>query len=407
MTRLKFLLLFLLYTTGYTQAQNQPEAWELLATGTTADLFSVHCINKDTVFACGTDGTIIKTTDGGENWTILNTGTNVLLKKIRFANDTLGYAVGETGTIIKTINAGETWVQLISGTTENLNSVFCIDKDTVYAVGNNGILLKTINGGGIWNSLTVGTSENLMDIAFPSTNRGFAVGNGICDTENFGESWNYGGPSYSDFRSIYFLDSMNGYIGSTFFTETTFDGGNNWSNCFALGENSEFWDIDVTNSGTIYFVGMVYTWQPYATIIMNFGDCNDYDTYWYHNEYEYQYNSVDFITDSIGYVAGYNGLIRKTDVAGYDTTTVSTDKLYKEEFEIYPNPTTGNFIIKSNLENTKITISIFDYTGVLISEKKYHETNSIPVNIENLSKGIYFITIKNKNHYETQKIIIQ
>lgn len=405
MTKLKLILIYLFFLCFNSQAQNQPEAWQLLSTGTNADLYSVHCINKDTVFACGSEGTVIKSLDGGENWTSQNTGTNVLLKKIRFANDTIGFAVGETGTIIKTTDAGETWTQLTSGTSENLNSVFCLDKDTVYAVGNNGTLLKTTDGGGIWNGLTVGTIENLMDVAFPVANKGYVVGHGVSVTENFGESWIYYENGYFDYRSIYFSDSFNGYLGSQYTVDATFDGGDNWDICLAWGENSEFRDVEATNSGTVYFVGMYYTYQPYAIILMNFGSCNENELYYYENENEYQYNSVDFITDSIGYVAGFNGIIRKTIVAGYDTTSTSTIKIPKDKIEIYPNPTSDNFVIKSNSIKGIITISIYSSSGILISEKQYSNTESIPVNLEAFPQGIYYVSLKTSEYITTKKII--
>ncbi len=56
--------------------------------------------------------------------------------------------MGSDGTIIKTVNAGNNWITQSSGTYFWLFSVFFTDTNTGYAVGEFGKILKTTNGGG-------------------------------------------------------------------------------------------------------------------------------------------------------------------------------------------------------------------------------------------------------------------
>ena len=57
------------------------------------------------------------------------------------------------GTILKTIDGGTTWTTLSSGTTNDLNSVYFTDANTGYAVGDTGTILKTIDGGTTWTAI--------------------------------------------------------------------------------------------------------------------------------------------------------------------------------------------------------------------------------------------------------------
>ena len=88
-------------------------------------------------------------------------------------------------------------------------------------------------------------------------------------------------------------------------------------------------------------------------------------------------------------------------------TTASTgiaDINFKNNFSIYPNPTTGILNIKSK-DNDKFSITIFNTLG-----KRIEETQSIQhlqLNINNYPAGIYFIQIQTGNNLITKKIIKQ
>ena len=57
--------------------------------------------------------------------------------------------MGDYGTILKTTNGGENWGAQISGCSNNLYSVYFTDNQTGWAVGGYGTILKTTNGGGV------------------------------------------------------------------------------------------------------------------------------------------------------------------------------------------------------------------------------------------------------------------
>ena len=91
-------------------------------------------------------GTIVKTTNGGNDWTL--SGYKELdsyLNSLFFINDSVGYVVGNK--VLKTEDAGESWIDLNYNENSELSSVYFTDLLTGYTVGSNGTILKTDNGG--------------------------------------------------------------------------------------------------------------------------------------------------------------------------------------------------------------------------------------------------------------------
>ncbi len=132
-------------------------------------LYGVSFVDASNGTAVGGYGTILRTTDGGQNWTIQSSGTTSTLYGVSFTDPSHGTAVGGDGTIIRTTDGGNNWVSQASGTTNALLAVSFIDANTGTAVGENGIILRTTNGGVSWESQTSGTTNNLNAVAFTDT----------------------------------------------------------------------------------------------------------------------------------------------------------------------------------------------------------------------------------------------
>jgi len=69
-------------------------------------LYDINYINQNTGWACGEDGTIIKTTDGGNNWNFQQFEDKKHLWSTYFLNEYTGFVAGEGGNILKTTNGG-------------------------------------------------------------------------------------------------------------------------------------------------------------------------------------------------------------------------------------------------------------------------------------------------------------
>jgi len=144
------------------------------------DYVGVDFINKDTGWACGDLGTIIKTTDGGESWRVIPTNTTKPILKVRSYNGKTVIASGYDGLILRSTDGGETFNQVESG----LGSVFDLwglelVNDTLGWACGATALLKTINGGENWQRInTPGYTGNLWRIDFKNERYGFIAADG-------------------------------------------------------------------------------------------------------------------------------------------------------------------------------------------------------------------------------------
>jgi gliding motility-associated-like protein len=139
-------------------------------------LLDMSFINDNNGLAVGTNGGIIKTTDGGRNWvgipykyvTPANVVTLGSFADVQFVTPSIAYAVGSGGLMVKSTDGGINWSPLITPLTalaKNINALHFINKDTGY-IGGAAInttnttsindapkVYFTKNGGATWDSL--------------------------------------------------------------------------------------------------------------------------------------------------------------------------------------------------------------------------------------------------------------
>src|SRR5262249_30545488 len=122
-------------------------------------LYEVQALNATTAIALGAAGTIIRTTDAGNNWTAIMSGTNNDLYGVAFEDTKAGFAVGMGGTILQTSDGGLNWTPQFSGATETLYGVASLGYGTAIVVGDRGTILRSADGGDTWTFQISGTSN--------------------------------------------------------------------------------------------------------------------------------------------------------------------------------------------------------------------------------------------------------
>jgi hypothetical protein len=81
-------------------------------------------------------------------------------------------------------------------------------------------------------------------------------------------------------------------------------------------------------------------------------------------------------------------------------------------FSVYPNPTSGEFTIKYDLlKRTDVKISIFDMSGSLVKpvvnvSSQYEGLYRVPVNLNDLSNGIYIVNMIHNGTQSTERLVI-
>jgi photosystem II stability/assembly factor-like uncharacterized protein len=164
--------------------------WQEPAPRTYADLTDIYFYDDQHGWSCSTEGTVLKTTNSGDDWNIIYVGENVKLNSVRFITTLSGIVVGDGGKIFRTNDGGVTWNSMTSNSVVNLNSVCFVNSAKVLIAGENGTLLKSYDNGATWSFVQVG-NDALNDISFYNENIGWIAGNGgaIYKTTDGGTSW--------------------------------------------------------------------------------------------------------------------------------------------------------------------------------------------------------------------------
>jgi hypothetical protein len=139
------------------------------------------------------------------------------------------------------IYAQQYWIEQPCPTTKALTELAFPDSLNGWACGDSGVIIHTSNAGLNWVVQSSGVTAAVDDIFFLTNSRGWALVNDsyftgtiILTTTNGGTNWNF--QRFPDttiiFKSIYFLDSLRGFLGGVTYSSTkikyTTNGGANW-----------------------------------------------------------------------------------------------------------------------------------------------------------------------------------
>jgi photosystem II stability/assembly factor-like uncharacterized protein len=236
------------------------------------DYLGIHFVNKDTGWACGANGALIKTTNGGNSWKTINSQTTSPILKVKSYNSQIVIASGYDGLILRSIDGGETFTQVASGVTGDLWGLQMLNDTLGWACGNRNSLIKTTDNGLTWQILLT--------------------------------------PGYtSDYWCIDFLNESYGFIAANGKVLKTTDGGNNWE-IIQAGDTRSLYTIDAIDSLHIVAAGGPFGKNVYSS---------DGGFTWIQNAnliYENGVNSISFINADTGYAVGENWAIRKTENRG-------------------------------------------------------------------------------------------
>ena len=169
---------------------------------TPADLLST-CSVQSSVWSCGIGGTIVYSSDGGQTWTRQASSVQTNLRQIQFIDANHGFCVGDNGSVLKTTNAGTTWQNISVLTFEDLLGLSFTSSSNGIVVGTNGLLIRTTNGGSTWTSIHAQVGATLRSVNFIDANHGLATGDSgvVINTVNGGVSWTR--------KNLGFIQSIN------------------------------------------------------------------------------------------------------------------------------------------------------------------------------------------------------
>jgi photosystem II stability/assembly factor-like uncharacterized protein len=128
--------------------------------------------------AVGSNGTILRTEDGGETWKRVDRNVKEWLYAVAFADTQRGYAVGARGIILRTDDGGATWKDLETGLTTNLFAIGLAGPDDVIVTGDQGRILNSKDAGQSWQIQPSITSSPLFAVAYRGGTNLWVAGRG-------------------------------------------------------------------------------------------------------------------------------------------------------------------------------------------------------------------------------------
>lgn len=367
---------------------DQGETWQNIENNIESDIWDFEIISLDTLIAITTfydevfKGTVLKSTDGGITWEEKHTGQG-FLRSVQFLNSSKGL-ICFSEELLMTNDSGESWEPVfnVAQGDYDIGNVIRFDmvNDSIgYAIGlgeeggaNSSVvsfLAKTIDGGKNWEMIS----------------------------------------EYDDwFQRIDFVDEKYGFITNDSLTYRTFDGGITWDTLNNLlgvvGISIPSMDKIVTVNHPFFYLDS--NPKKYAVNISeDSGDSWDGAL-----KVGPHLDAVFFLSDSVGFVAGEHSIILKTEHGGgefphnYPDGFLfnSTKDLIVESFEIYPNPVSDKLYFKDLDNLTSLSYKITSLNAQTLMEGKLVNAE---LDVSDLEKGIYFITIQSDGYLKTARIL--
>lgn len=241
-----------------TVSENNGQSWTYPLSpvpGQYGGINDIFFLDDNLGFYCGQDGTVGKTTDGGQTWALKQTSygfaSNKTYNFIFFKDALNGFTGGSSAIIQRTTDGGETWTE---GTLPNSAvgyDCYFIDANTGIISASSGKILRTVDGGSTWTEVIDFGSQTMRCIEFIDNTTGFICASSgyLFKTTDGGSSWvqaaklvNVNLPADEpDLYRIEFVNSTTGYIcgeDGTLFKTT--DGGNTWEQQVLPSEISEW-----------------------------------------------------------------------------------------------------------------------------------------------------------------------
>ncbi len=423
MYKLKQIILFIFLTIGINNSISAQ--WSTVYSDSTKTITDIFCLNKDTCWVSGTNGLLVKTTNGGSSWIPIPLDTIKDYGGIYFINSLIGFMAVSDGTGLKTVDGGNTWATIIHNTPPCSNffvtgDCHALNSDTIVNVA--GCYPTDL---GIYYSYDSGLNLSSFQIPFSC------------------------GLSGNQLVSFYFSNDSIGYaFGNNESIFKTFDRGLTWVQIHEACTGNG--DIDISgmscyNDTICWFGGYTphnpyalkyssdggYTWNPYLTTpyvalrdVAFFSDGSGFllanNQIYKSSDYgitfnlQYQlYNNPNqqsdfykfaFLNSQTGYAISTHSVIKTTNGGG----PVGINEHQSSALvSVFPNPSNGEFTIsKFQLLNGPWHVQIFDNLGKLIFQKQNIQDNELHVNLTDFSEGLYFVKAIVGNKSSAGKVLI-
>lgn len=433
MNLLKFFIIAILFSSSAIFSQ----IWDRTNLSDTSEsrYEDMYFLNATTGIIVNYDGTIMKTTNGGQSWTTLHNALNSGLRSVGMfdANISVIGTLDSSKILFRSTNGGANWTNIHNNVTgvkpKGICGISIVNSTTGYATGRYSCpanLIKTTDAGATWNSIPVDTSmaRSLIDVHFWSADSGFVVGGYAANnnfnigravilfTSNGGTSWVrvYASNRTSEWCwKIQWLNRQVGYTSIEKYTAPTFilkttNGGMNWTEIQLPNNITNLEGVGFLNeqTGWVGGWGQNYNMPCYRT---SNGGAN-----WHAAGWGLNVNRFKFINDTTAFAVGKTVYKLNSNTVGVQQVSSEIPQRFSLQ-QNYPNPFNPQTNIKFEIpKNSFTTIAIFDALGrqieTLSSKNLTAGVYAVSWDASSYPSGIYFYTIISGEFSDSKKMIL-
>jgi photosystem II stability/assembly factor-like uncharacterized protein len=398
--------------------------WQRQSIGTSASLDGLFALNDQTAWVSGENGTLLRTTNGGQTWNTFPTGVLAYLVQVFFVDSQTGWAGTRSSPaiILKTTNGGESWTQQASWSDLSfLHGMYFFDSNRGWVTASGGNFLRTTDGGSNWTKqASAVTSATLYQIMFANSNIGWAVGESgtILKTTNGGSSWflQTSGTANTLHGLYVYNDQIAWASGNNATLLRTTNGGTTWAQIIVPGfpSSSWIWDVHFANQSVGWIVGDS-GWIARTT---------DGGTTWDHQSVPDGITSALYrvrpTSTNVAWVVGDAGVVLRTSNSGVLVSAPFQNNSNFTGFALsqnYPNPFNPLTVIRYQLPvASRVRLRVFNILGEEVAELVNGEQQPGYYSAEwsaGVASGIYFYRIEalavgepGRRFVETKKMIL-
>lgn len=205
--------------------------WSVQTSGVLYNLLSIQMLDESNAWIVGDHGTILETSDGGSTWTNRSVPTKLNLLGVHFPNPESGTIVGTRGLVIQTTDGGSTWSSPGSGQKNDLYAVRFGTATAAVAVGDTGAIMRTTDGGASWQQMPNRLKRKFRSVTYTIPASVWIVGavDSVLHSSDSGKTWQQRPVASNDLRSVFFTGANTGWAcGASGAIFRTNDGGSSW-----------------------------------------------------------------------------------------------------------------------------------------------------------------------------------
>ncbi len=234
---------------------------------------------------------------------------------------------------------------------------------------------------------------------------------GIIFAQNVQLSWakSMGGNGSNIGQSIAIDVYGNIYTSGVFVDTIDFDPGNGIYNLVSVGSQDIFIQKLDSAGNFIWAKSMGAGFSDEGLSISLDASGNIFTTGHFRGPADFDPGSGTYYLSSVGNQGIFIQKLKPTKPISF--TTATKDNSIK--VSISPNPNNGSFTLSINNSNTKTNetyhIEIYDVIGNLLHREEIRGGSSVTTNMqmESLSKGLYFLSLKTKENILTTRFVVQ